>query len=341
MINCIAGECPTGLLVANDADPKRMCTLRERYKACTVPNLVFTCATAATLERALLGRSGDTSSSVMRFDRIICDVPCTGDGTFRKSPHLWRLFRPRFGLEVHPLQLDIAKSGLRLLKQGGRLVYSTCSLNPIEDEAVVTALLRYAWREGMNLQLADPSCIMTTNGDSSEEGDSEQIPLMSSRLPGMKYRRGISSWHCDEDTFLAGETDANEREQSRSRLPPILPSMRPPPPDDDALLAALRLDRCMRIVPHDMNTGGFFVAVLELLGGTPPTVESSVAADIPGEETERADKRSLRAFVELGYNPKVATNVDVSGLPQKSRTGKASVGKNSVTSQKQLKMTRT
>src|SRR5688572_24557604 len=83
-----------------------------------------------------------------------------GDGTFRKCPHLWRLFRPRGALDFHVIQLQIVTAGIQLLKlgrnfwvmvhcvhvilltcTGGRLVYSTCSLNPIEDEAVVAALL--------------------------------------------------------------------------------------------------------------------------------------------------------------------------------------------------------
>jgi 16S rRNA C967 or C1407 C5-methylase (RsmB/RsmF family) len=97
-------------------------------------------STSLVLTRAL---AEDLSKHLAyRFDRILCDVPCTGDGTFRKCPHLWRTFRPRTAVEIHALQLRIATSGLLLLKPGGRLVYSTCSLNPIEDEAVVSALLQ-------------------------------------------------------------------------------------------------------------------------------------------------------------------------------------------------------
>ncbi len=64
------------------------------------------------------------------FDRVLCDVPCSGDGTIRKSPHIWSKWSLGGGLSLHPLQLIIAKRGLDLLKTGGLMVYSTCSMSP-------------------------------------------------------------------------------------------------------------------------------------------------------------------------------------------------------------------
>lgn len=43
----------------------------------------------------------------------------------------------KYGIKLHPLQLRILVKGLNMLKEGGELVYSTCSLNPVEDESVV------------------------------------------------------------------------------------------------------------------------------------------------------------------------------------------------------------
>lgn len=80
------------------------------------------------------------------FDRILCDVPCSGDGTTRKNPGVWKTWKPADGIGLHPLQLRILSRAIQMLKPGGRLVYSTCSYNPIENEAVVSAALA-AFRE--------------------------------------------------------------------------------------------------------------------------------------------------------------------------------------------------
>jgi 16S rRNA C967 or C1407 C5-methylase (RsmB/RsmF family) len=75
------------------------------------------------------------------YDRILCDVPCSGDGTIRKSPHKWDGWRAAPGLAQHSTQLAILRRALRLLKPGGRLAYSTCSLDPMQGEAVVAAAI--------------------------------------------------------------------------------------------------------------------------------------------------------------------------------------------------------
>lgn len=76
------------------------------------------------------------------FDRVLCDVPCSGDGTARKNPGIWRTWNSLGGLALHPLQINIAMNGARLTKVGGYMCYSTCSMNPIENEAVVAQIMR-------------------------------------------------------------------------------------------------------------------------------------------------------------------------------------------------------
>lgn len=62
------------------------------------------------------------------------DVPCSGDGTLRKNPDVWIKWKITHALNLHGVQYRIARRGAELLDVGGRLVYSTCSLNPVENE---------------------------------------------------------------------------------------------------------------------------------------------------------------------------------------------------------------
>ena len=76
------------------------------------------------------------------FDRILVDAPCSGTGTLGRHPEIrWRL-RPQQLAEFHSLQSALLKSALERLAPGGRLVYSTCSLEAEENERVVEEVLR-------------------------------------------------------------------------------------------------------------------------------------------------------------------------------------------------------
>ncbi len=76
------------------------------------------------------------------YDRILVDAPCTGTGTTRKNPDVWSRWKPSGGRSMQKLQIDILSRATKIVKSGGRVVYSTCSLDPIENEAVVAEVLR-------------------------------------------------------------------------------------------------------------------------------------------------------------------------------------------------------
>lgn len=179
----VAGD-PVGMVVANDSDTQRAYMLVHQCRRITCPALVITThmgqfmpnlnrhahraakinersakreAEDAAASTTLLpngcssGSAGDVSSERKlnvqpdgMFDRVLCDVPCSGDGTLRKQPAIVSSWNVSSGLTLYPLQLSIAMRGASLLRVGGLLVYSTCSMNPIENEAVVASLLRRA-----------------------------------------------------------------------------------------------------------------------------------------------------------------------------------------------------
>ena len=76
-----------------------------------------------------------------KIDRVLVDAPCSGLGTLRRNPDLkWRQ-SPESVAELATLQRAILTSAARLLKPGGRLVYATCSVLPVENEEAVQAFL--------------------------------------------------------------------------------------------------------------------------------------------------------------------------------------------------------
>jgi 16S rRNA (cytosine967-C5)-methyltransferase len=76
------------------------------------------------------------------FDRVLADVPCSGTGTLARNPEIkWRL-KPEDLNELHQKQVAILRAALWQVAHRGRAVYSTCSLEPEENEAVVEEVLR-------------------------------------------------------------------------------------------------------------------------------------------------------------------------------------------------------
>ncbi|HEX4025560.1 MAG TPA: 16S rRNA (cytosine(967)-C(5))-methyltransferase RsmB [Steroidobacteraceae bacterium] len=76
-----------------------------------------------------------------RFDRILLDAPCSAVGVIRRHPDIKLLRRPQDIGTLAALQRRILEQCLALLKPGGRLLYSTCSVLPVENQAVVEAVL--------------------------------------------------------------------------------------------------------------------------------------------------------------------------------------------------------
>ena len=75
-----------------------------------------------------------------KFDRILVDVPCSGTGTFARNPEIkWRL-QPSDIERFTDVQKRILENAMRALKPSGRLVYSTCSLEPEENQEVIMKL---------------------------------------------------------------------------------------------------------------------------------------------------------------------------------------------------------
>jgi 16S rRNA (cytosine967-C5)-methyltransferase len=93
------------------------------------------------------------------FDRILVDVPCSGTGTLARHPEIrWKL-RAEDVRDLHERQARLLRNALPLLEQHGRLVYSTCSLEPEENELVTREVLGTL---GDTFRIADPRAVIET-----------------------------------------------------------------------------------------------------------------------------------------------------------------------------------
>jgi len=126
-----------GILVAADQDESRLRRLRDNFVRLGITNartLGCDWSHEKSIRAAALG--------VYSFDKILLDAPCTNTGVMRRRVDVrWRL-RPDDFVRMQRLQLTILQGLVPLLKPGGSLVYSTCSLEEEENEQVIEAFLR-------------------------------------------------------------------------------------------------------------------------------------------------------------------------------------------------------
>lgn len=123
----LAARNPTAEIIAAELHAHRVELLRQRVRAANVQVIQ-----ADALRLPTCGQ----------FDRVLADVPCSGTGTLARNPEIkWRL-RPEDLADLHQRQAAILRAALRQLAPGGRAVYSTCSLEREENEAVVEEVLR-------------------------------------------------------------------------------------------------------------------------------------------------------------------------------------------------------
>ena len=120
----------TGVIVANEPDLKRQVPLSHNLSRLGVLNTVVTRYQAQefTLRQ--------------KFDYVLADVPCSGEGRFRFPGNTVWYGEPKHAERLHDLQKRIISRAFDLLRTGGIMVYSTCTYNPLENEEIVDGLLK-------------------------------------------------------------------------------------------------------------------------------------------------------------------------------------------------------
>jgi len=144
-----------GVLIANDVNENRIIALSGNLQRCGATNVIITKMDARRFSRV-----------PQKFDKILLDAPCTGDGTIRLRPFTAVVWNERNVYGISKLQMQLILSAYDSLVEGGTLVYSTCTLAPEENEGVIDFLLQK--RDGARIE--------------------------SFSLPGLKMRPGITEW---------------------------------------------------------------------------------------------------------------------------------------------------
>ena len=295
------------------------------------------------------------------FDRVLADVPCSGDGTMRKNPAIWNKWNTSGSISLHALQITIANRGIQLLKEDGLIVYSTCSMSPYEDEATVAELLRqnkgklelvdarqflpdFKCRSGMSDWIvlddvnasrrkqkqkefhakrhveyaekaekaekeekeekeasATATIDIAAGGEEKKvenekkeekEGEPASAPQTEAEIAAL-FKKGVLK---HENPYVQAAIDmgmeyyptfedVDPTDRNRLRA-----SIFPPTAEEKGWM---HLEKCMRCVPHDEDTGGFFVATLRKV----PQPEEEKKAE---EKVEKAATAATAAEVEEG-----------------------------------------
>ena len=275
------GPNPSGLIIANDGDNKRCYMLTTQTKRFNSLAYMITNEDATRYPNLKVFDENKQLKN-LKYDRILCDVPCTGDGTVRKNWAIWQKWNVGQALGIHKLQRRILLRGMDMMAEGGRIVYSTCSLNPIENEATVLSALRH--RPGFKL-------IDTKD-----------------HLPHLKRKQGLTAWRV---AHSSGAWYDKFEDVPDKHLKSIAPTMFP-----GENIEEYNLNYCMRVYPHLQDTGGFFICIIEKERSVEPIPDPD-AEIVPDIVDKGEDKKEEEVKPSLHKN----TNVLVEKMKWKKFTG--------------------
>lgn len=147
-----------GIVVANDNDYTRLKALSINLQRCGSSNVIMT---------LMEGRSFKN----IEFDKILLDAPCSGVGNIRKSIKTIKMWNPNMVKRLTIVQKQLISTAFNALKEDGTLVYSTCTLEPEENEGIIDFLLeKYdAKVEKINININSSPAILEFEGKKYKE----------------------------------------------------------------------------------------------------------------------------------------------------------------------------
>eukprot|EP00970_Alexandrium_tamarense_P008000 scaffold1532_cov193-Alexandrium_tamarense.AAC.3 len=172
-----------------------------------------------------------------KYTMVLCDVPCSGDRTSRKNNNVFSSWSIAQAMSLHKLQRKILRRAMELLPPGGTVVCSTCSLNPLENEAVVASVIEdVGGVEAMEIKAKGLS----------KDDEAATVGTMYERFDDVPEEQKGNGKSSGKGCYLC-------------------PSMFPPS-NDAGFELAKQLNHCGRFLLNDMlDSGGFFVACIQRL----------------------------------------------------------------------------
>lgn len=246
ILEALVGSQNSGVVVANDVNSSRLDVLNHQTNRCPGAHGHTIITNGDAMMYPLMP---DEDS---KFDRVLCDVMCSGDGTLRKSMDMWCRWNTLQGADLHSSQCRVLTRGMQLCKKGGVVVYSTCSLNPIEDEAVLSDCIE---KSKGSFRLMDPSTLLT----------------------GLKGQQGRYNWVLttkDLDAELRTMEEATAYREAREGKGF---AYRPGMFANEERLKEQNMHHAIRVLPHQQDTGGFFIAALECVSEYPNSTRPAPA----------------------------------------------------------------
>ncbi len=149
----------TGTIVANDRSRQRLGILRRSVTRLGLTNVAITVYDGTSYP----GRHES-------FDRVLADVPCSGEGTIRRFKKSTPFISPKRRAHLRNIQSAILDRAIALCRPGGLIVYATCTFAPEENEAIVSAALeKYAGL--LALEKAELKGLNTSPGLTAWDGE--------------------------------------------------------------------------------------------------------------------------------------------------------------------------
>lgn len=222
-----------GLLISNEIHPARAKILAENIERMGIKNAIVTNETADSLALRFPAC----------FDRIMVDAPCSGEGMFRKNEEAITQWSPENVQICADRQDEILENAHKMLRQGGRMVYSTCTFAPAENEGSIARFLqrhpeykvlpvpRYEGMTGGELSyyISDSGSVSATDSDFDSESATGSVSVSGSR-----FATGSAS---DSNTTSASPSFTQE--------------------------SADAISNTIRLWPHKLKGEGHFTAVLQ------------------------------------------------------------------------------